>query len=320
MRYNAHFIQGDFKMSNISNPAKQVIPIFYATDDAYAPMLAVSIRSLLDNADKNYFYRIHVLTSTMSEDNRCKIAALAGEGALISFDNASGRLVPVTDSLAVRDYYSIATYYRLFIADMFSEYDKAIYIDSDTVVADDISKMYVTDIGSNLIGAVHDNVMFVPVFGEYVERVLEISRDRYFNAGVLLMNLKEFRDTDMEGRFLDLLKKRKFPVAQDQDYLNLLCKDSVHYLDYTWNLAPVEELAEIEPSIVHFKMALRPWNYDNIMHGDLFWSYAKNSGFYEDLCLIKKNHSSLDAEKDREIGEGLVRLALEEIAKAEAGT
>ena len=127
----------------------------------------------------------------MSASNKRKLTALAGENAKISFDNPEKKLAHIMESFALRDYYSIATYYRLFIADMFPEYDKVVYIDSDTVVPGDISKMYLTDIGANLVGAIHDNVMAVPTFGEYVEKVLDVSRKRYFNAGILLMNLKQ---------------------------------------------------------------------------------------------------------------------------------
>ncbi len=303
----------------MSGICKKIIPVFYATDDVYAPMLAVSIRSLLDNADNNYFYNIHVLTSSMGDENREIISSLAGKNSKIFFNDASDRLDRISDSLSVRDYYSIATYYRLFIANMFPEYDKAIYIDSDTVVSGDISKMFATDMGACLVGAVHDNVMFISVFGDYVEKVLTVKREKYFNAGILLMDLAKFRSEDIEGAFLKLLSERKFPVAQDQDYLNILCRDRVYYLGYEWNLAPVEEMAGIKPSIIHFKMALRPWNYDGIMHGELFWKYAKNTPFYDILRRIKENHSELDTQTDKDVGDGLVRLAIEEIAKAEKG-
>ncbi len=302
----------------MSKTYKQIIPIFFATDDNYAPFLAVAMRSLLDNANKNYFYRIHVLTSAMSDKNRKRLSALAGENAKISFDNPEKKLAHLMGSFALRDYYSVATYYRLFIADMFPQYDKVVYIDSDTVVPGDISEMYFTDIGSNLVGAIHDNVMLIPPFGEYAEKVVDISRDRYFNAGILLMNLKEFRISDMEGRFIDLLSRRSFPVAQDQDYLNILCRDRVYYFGYEWNLVPVEGLTDKAPAIIHYKMALRPWHYDGIKYSEYFWKYAETCGYYEDICSIKKNHTAFDKLKDKRVGDGLVALALEEIARAEA--
>ena len=290
-----------------------LIPVFFATDDAYAPLLAVSIRSLLDNADKNYFYRIHILTSSMSASNRKRILSLASENSRITFDDPGRRLERISGSISLRDYYSAATYYRIFIADMFPNYDKAVYIDSDTVVTGDISEMFSTDIGDSLVGAIHDNVMFIDVFGRYVEKVVDIPRERYFNAGILLMNLSLFRKEEIELKFIELLEKRKFPVAQDQDYLNILCRDRVYYFPYEWNLVPVPELSGRDPKIIHFKMALRPWHYDGIEYGKCFWKYAEKTDFYRDILEIKSSRTDLDRLKDEQIGKNLIALAISEM-------
>jgi lipopolysaccharide biosynthesis glycosyltransferase len=291
----------------------KVIPIFFATDDAYAPLLAVSIRSLLDNADKNYFYRIHILTSSMSNENKKRILALMSENSRITFDDPGKRLERIAGSISLRDYYSAATYYRIFIADMFPSYDKAIYIDSDTVVTGDVSEMFNTEIADSLVGAVHDNVMFIDVFGRYVEKVVDVDRSRYFNAGILLMNLSLFRKEEIELKFIELLERRSFPVAQDQDYLNILCRDRVYYFPYEWNLVPVPELSGREPKIIHFKMALRPWNYDGIEYGEYFWKYAEKTDFYGDLLKTKNSRTELDRIKDEQVGKNLVALAIYEM-------
>ena len=58
-----------------------------------------------------------------------------------------------------REYYSKTTYVRLFIAEMFPEIDKAIYIDSDTVVLGDIAQLYAYDLGDAYVGACKEQVM-----------------------------------------------------------------------------------------------------------------------------------------------------------------
>ena len=131
--------------------------------------------------------------------------------------------------------------------------------------------------------------------------------------------MKKMREIDLEARFIKLLGERSFPVAQDQDYLNVLCQGSVHYFDYSWNLMPAENMKGIEPYIVHYKMAQRPWNYDGIEHGDLFWKYAENSGFYDILKGIKASRTEEDVKRDQTIYENLERLALDEIARVENG-
>ena len=59
--------------------------------------------------------------------------------------------------------------------------------------------------------------------------------ENYINAGILVMNLKELRNFDFENKFIDLLSKIKFSVAQDQDYINVICKNRIKYLPKIWN-------------------------------------------------------------------------------------
>ena len=74
----------------------------------------------------------------------------------ISFDNVSDFLVSIENKMPIRDYYNMTTYFRFFIAEMFPEYDKAIYLDSDTVVQGDISELYRTELGDCWVGACHE--------------------------------------------------------------------------------------------------------------------------------------------------------------------
>ena len=65
----------------------------------------------------------------------------------VQFDHVTEYLHSIQEKLPLRDYYSKTTYFRLFIAEMFPEIDKAIYIDSDTVVLGDIAQLYDYDLG-----------------------------------------------------------------------------------------------------------------------------------------------------------------------------
>ena len=107
---------------------------------------------------------------------------------------------------------------------MFPEYEKAIYIDSDTIVKGDISRLYDFDLGDNYVGGVNDQVVVQdPTFGDYVEKVLGVERNNYFNAGLLLINCDQFRKNNVLDQFCKLLHMYNFVVAQDQDYLNVIC-------------------------------------------------------------------------------------------------
>ena len=94
----------------------------------------------------------------------------------------------------------MTTYFRLFIASLYPQYNKAIYLDSDIVVLHDVAELFNIDIGNNLVGAVPDDIIQKnEVFQEYVEKVVGVSSYKnYFNAGVLVMNLEELRNFHFE--------------------------------------------------------------------------------------------------------------------------
>ncbi len=169
---------------------KPVVPVFFACDDNFVKFTIVAITSLKANADRNHHYDIHILYTKMSKDMKEKTYALADEDFTITFDDVTHFLKAVNYRLHVRDYYSKTTYYRLFIPDLYPEYDKAIYIDSDTIILGNIAEMYAYDLGDNYVGACKEQAMIQEdVFGTYVEKCLGCDRNNYFNAGVLLINL-----------------------------------------------------------------------------------------------------------------------------------
>jgi len=148
------------------------IPIFYACDDNFVKYTIVSLQSIMDNASREQTYAVHVLNTSISEDMKRVMYNMADEQFSIQFDDVTDYLKSISDKLPIRDYYSKTTYYRLFIAEMFPEYEKAIYIDSDTIVLGDIAKLYAYDLGENYVGACLDQVMFQEdVFGTYAEKV-----------------------------------------------------------------------------------------------------------------------------------------------------
>ena len=186
--------------------SSQIIPIFYACDDAFIKYTVVSLHSMIQNASRDYQYRVYILHTEVSEEMKNAVLGLANDCFEISFEDVTEYLDSIADKLPVRDYYSKTTYYRLFIADMFPEYDKAIYIDSDTIVQGDISKLYLTDIGDAYLGGCHEQAMVqVDEYGTYTERVLGISRHNIFNAGMILINCDQFRRHTVLDKFISFL-------------------------------------------------------------------------------------------------------------------
>ena len=287
------------------------VPIFFAVDDNYIPVLSVAIKSMLDNASKSYKYTIKILNTGIKPENKEKISVFNSKNVEIEFVDVSQHMLALADKLHTRDYYSKSTYFRLFIPKMFPQYNKALYLDADIVVTGDISKFYNSFIGNSLLGAVPDEVVQItPIFVDYVEKALGVASNKYFNAGILIMNLKQLRNFNFEEKFIDLLTKYTFKVAQDQDYLNVICKDKVWYLSETWDKMPLPHgcCDENKLNIIHYNMGWKPWHADGVLFGDIFWKYAKQTNYYDEILNIKANYTEEHLKKDAEVGANLLKL------------
>lgn len=294
---------------------KQTIPIFFAVDDNYIPYLTVAISSLIDNSSVRYDYHINILIEHLSPENMSILKDMQTENVKIDFVNVTDKVKAICSRLHLRDYYTKATYYRFFIPDIFPQYAKGVYLDCDIVITRDIADMFNHDIGNCLVGAITDEVITdIEVFARYSEIVLNIPRKQYFNAGILIMNLREMRRIRIEEAFADLLSKREFRVAQDQDYLNVICHGRTRYLGTTWNKTPMpwSDRNKI-PNIAHYKINFKPWRYDNVPYGELFWKYAKRTPFYNSLLETKNNYSKAEMERDQAQYDSLVELASKEV-------
>ena len=310
------------KAQNEANPSpvkKGTIPLFFATDDKYLPFLSITLESLWENSSREYDYEMYVLHSGVRKEYEEKIMRYnEKEGFRISFVDVTEPLKGIAAHLHMRDYYTCTTYFRVFIASMFPQYDKAIYLDCDTVILGDISALYNYDLGDNLIaGAPCEGVNSFDVYRRYVTEVDGCDVDYFFNAGVIMMNLKAFREEGFYEQFADLLKKYKFTVIQDEDYLNVLCQDRILQLPRAWNKSPVapDYLAREDLRIVHFLMSWKPWCFPDIPYQEYFWEYAEKTEFY-DLLKGMKDSFTVEGMKGAQAQEASLKaLAESEIAR-----
>ena len=297
---------------------KETIHLFYACDDAFVKFTAVSLHSIMKNADRERKYHVHVLYTDIAEETKARVLGMADECFEISFDNVSRYLDNLCRRLPLRDYYSNTTYYRMFIADMFPAIDKAIYVDSDTVVQGNIAELYAHDVEQYDLAACHEQAMVqVDVYGSYVEKCLGLDRNLFFNAGVLLINCRRFRERRILERFADLLGVYDCRVTQDEDYLNVLCKDKVLWVEQQWNTEMFGEIPypEEEYKLIHYIMVSKPWHYADCRCGAFFWEYAKQTFAYEEIKEVLENYTDEEKERDLVSAKRLMQTAIYEINK-----
>ena len=291
------------------------IPIFFACDNNFFKYTVVSLTSMIANANKRRKYDVHILHTDITEENQAIAKRLENKQFSVTFDDVTEYLHSIKDKMPIRDYYSKTTYYRLFIADMFPDFKKAIYIDSDTIVQGNIAELYDHDVSDYAVAACHEQAMVQEnVYGTYVEKCMGIDRNNFFNAGILLINCEYFRENKVLEQFMELLGFYNFRVTQDEDYLNVICRDKVLFLHQKWNtevfgdiFVPLEEAC-----IIHYIMVAKPWHFHDCHWGDIFWKYAEQTEVYEELREILDTYTDEQRAADMESCDRLAQLAVDE--------
>ena len=287
---------------------RKVVPVFLAISNDFAPYAAAAINSLTKHTDKNRYYRIIVMYDKLSLPNRWRLRNLVTKNCAIEFHkmkyNLHLKIIARYCSIKTGsgDFFSSPVYfYRSFIARLFPQYERAVYIDSDTILLGDIGELFDIDLGDNVIAArIDPKVSAIPEFKAYVEHALNLSAEKeYINSGVLLMDLKKLRKLRYVARMTDLMKKYDADlVAPDQDYLNTILRGKIVHLDANWNLEPTKTLPK-GAKLVHFNLFNKPWHYKNVPQEKLFWNAAKCNGFYGELKRQQENFDKAAQEKDQ---------------------
>ena len=268
---------------------RQPIPVFFSVDDNYIPFLAVASRSLIDNLSEPNTCRIHILNTGLNEADCERIRKMETDRVSIVFVDVSREVAPIAAQLNLRDYYTASIYFRIFIPSLFPQYHKAIYLDADIVVTGDIANLYQKQMGTRLVGAVSDAVVASKaLYRKYSEQGVGIPYKRYFNSGMMLMNLDQFRLQEIQKKFVYLLNTYGFDtVCPDQDYLNVLCRGQILYLEKGWNKMALDNDYDGIPSIIHYNNFFKPWQYDNVFYREYFWDYAKETDFYDEILALR---------------------------------
>lgn len=183
--------------------------------------------------------------------------------------------------------------------------DKVIYIDSDVVVLGNIANLWEVDLNNKCIGAALDEG------GIIQSRRLGLDSD-YFNAGILVFNLKRIRylfDDPFNYFFECYNQYRDRITLQDQDILNIAFKDEVKLISLAWNMNSrifsqnildhkYNDLDEIEAlssiGVLHYTDTYKPWKFFcRHPYAKLYWKYRfrlknKNISFLEYIAFL--NH------------------------------
>jgi lipopolysaccharide biosynthesis glycosyltransferase len=250
------------------------------TDDKYAQHCAVMLCSLFEK-NKDKIFCIHILTTTLNEDTKQKLSNMVQSyhSTCIFHRVDEAKLKGVQLRKKVPNY---ATYFKLLLSSVIDEeINIVLYLDSDIVINGEITPIFELDIDKYALAAVED----API--EYAHRMqLSLPCDaKYFNAGVMLVNLAYWRKNDSENHLLAFAKKERFVFYHDQDALNVVFQGQWFSLSPIWNkfnmypwlcIPPRFDrwedtfLFKKYPIVIHY-VGLRPWfNLPFIPYGKLY--------------------------------------------------
>ena len=295
----------------------KVVPIFVTINNDYAPYAAAAIHSLFQHTNKKRYYRVIILHDGLNFANRVRFRSLVTDNCAIQFKKITRSLYlrAVIKYVAKRkgagDFFSKAVYfYRFFIPLLFPLYEKAVYIDSDTILRSDIGELFDMEMGENVVMAMVDpKVGTIKEFRDYVEKALNVPHTEYVNDGVMLMDLRRMRKMKYLSQMVAMIQKYDADlVAPDQDYLNVILRGKISHFGSEWNAEPVAEFDK-SVKLVHFNLFNKPWHYKNVPGEKIFWNAAKGTGFYGDLKRQQAAFDETRQKSDQEKVEALIEKA-----------
>jgi lipopolysaccharide biosynthesis glycosyltransferase len=252
--------------------------IVLAADERFAMPLATTLRSIVESQPAGRPMRFSVLTDHFGEREKARVRASLPDGSAeiewlqISLDMfADLKTAPGVSSM---------TFARLLLHRVLpSDVSRVIYLDCDLLIRGDLLPLWKMDLKGCTVGAVRD------AMDEPVKRGLRQVPgmpcvSRYFNAGVLLIDLDRWRRHDVSTQVLTYQNRNPRSPYMDQDGLNVVLDGQWFELDSRWNFqnhyttAIAAMPASEQPTIVHFVTSLKPW---------LATSLSPNADLYEDV-------------------------------------
>lgn len=254
------------------------IVVAAAADAAYALPLAVLLKSLVASLDPAWSVALFAVDGGIAPDDRKRIEDSCDPARITFHWQPRGTLG--LDTLPVWGRMNEMTYERLLLDCWLpAGCRRALWLDCDTVVVSDLSRLWNSDLDGGVLAAVQDLV--VPYvssrFGIAGYRALGLAANApYFNAGVMLVDVDRWREEGVARRAFDYLARAKGDVFfWDQEALNVAIAGRWTCLDPRWNqiasvcgrrffrpqhLDPASYAALVsDPWIVHYAGSLKPW-------------------------------------------------------------
>ena len=210
-------------LTHTTPPRRTVV---YMGNRHYYPMLVTAAKSLLAHTEVD---RIIFLTEDDTFPEQLP--------SIFRIVNVKNQTIYAPGGPNIHPHYTYMTLMRAALSKVLPDEDRVLLLDPDTIVEDDISPIWTTDLSFSYFAAVLEtrNNDHVPP---------------YYNAGVMLMNLQKLRNDGMDDRIIETINTVKYKHLE-QDVLNFLCRPFIHTLPSEYNASFVSAPTS-HPRITHY--------------------------------------------------------------------
>ena len=273
-------------------------------DNNYAPYSSVVIASIIDHNPEEEI-TFHLLHTDLTAE-RCAIIKSWVEsfkGKKVCFyqmKKESFADFPIDE----HTYLDYGAYIRLYLGECLKQIDKVLYLDCDVIVNGSLCELWNTDISDYAVAGVRDRINdYIRVYNRLDYQMCE----GYINSGMMLINLKRWREDDFFKKAQQLACEKGASVLKnhDQDIINAIYHGQILMLPFRYNLLEyylyVEEWLYLDrkyypeiveacknPAIIHFCMPQKPWHYECINpFKELYYKYRKMTPWPEVVLTHK---------------------------------
>lgn len=310
-------------MSVIKKPSEmnKELHVVYASDDRFAEILGVSLTSLYENNKEMDQVWVYILDSNISKVNKNKLEKIntAYGRSNIQWIQAKNICEELHMNVAV-DRGSLSQYARLFVSSVLpSNIKRVLYLDCDVIIAQPLDELWNLNMQGKTIAALND------AFSKWYRMNIDLKpNDVMFNSGVMLIDLKRWKEQKVEERLMNFISSKNGKIQQgDQGALNAVLSHDVYCIEPKFNSVTIfydftyEEMLtyrkpteyyssdQIEravkyPVIIHFTtsfLSLRPWmsgcqhKYKNT------WLHFKNISPWKDCSLWEDDAKTIRKRK-----------------------
>ena len=278
-------------MSGTGREEGDSIEIAMAFDDAFWAPTYATMRSICLTTPHPERLRFHLLHRTLTPEHHAAIASIGRDyGARLNFIDIDARGILI-DRIAgfprikLRRLNPIV-YARLFLGDLLDpEIKRVLYLDSDIFVRTALDPLYDMDMAGHAIAAVlQPDRMHVIAGKDLRARTAFSMAQPYFNAGVMLIDMAQYRQMDFAAALAQLPPEELALFYYDQDMINFCFRGRILEVDPRWNLQNAEPAHEVfNPAIVHYSANPKPWfawsrvafkrTYRHLMTNEYYYRY-----------------------------------------------